>query len=123
MLRGRYLFLQGLCLGILVWGAVSVGLRSIHYAWERPIPKVLLAPGRILAPLLKESDKQKWIASKKQTLPSIPVTQEESGAWESIKESVGFMANLMTIIMPLMSGIFSFALWRRQSRLPTMDNS
>jgi hypothetical protein len=121
MAKGRYVFIQGLLLGVLCWGALSVGLRSVHYAWEKPIPKVLLAPGRVMLPFLSPEDKQKWIASSKPTA-STPVEQTPDGIWEKVKEFVGFLANLITIVIPIFSGIFSFALWRKQSRMLNAGN-
>ena len=118
MQRGRYILIQGILIGVMIWGAVSVGLRYIHYAYEKPIPKVMMAPGKTMGPLLKEEDKERF-ALYKQQLKTHPTALDkaEKATWEAVKEFVGFLANLITIVMPIFSGLISFMLWRKQSRM------
>ncbi len=108
-----YKFIQGILIGIMLWGAVSVGLRYIHTVWGEPIPHILLAPGRTMKPFLQDYKKEGWIASDKAIAPT-PALTESLNNWEAIKELIGFLANIITIIVPIMSGIFSFALWRKE---------
>lgn len=108
----HYNFVQGFLIGVLVWGAVSVGLRYAHYQFEVPVPHVMLAPGRVLAPIASA----KPDAGMEQ-LKHVATLEESWWTWENIQCGVGFCANMMTIIVPMISAFFSFLLWRKQKRL------
>lgn len=107
----HYNFIQGLLIGVCVWGAISVGLRYVHYCLEVPIPHVLLAPGKTLKPVFPN------IASSKLEYVSKPKADDSWCTWEDFKEGVGICANVMTVVTPIMSGIFSFLIWLRQRKL------
>jgi hypothetical protein len=146
-----YHFIQGLLIGVCLWGVCSAGLRYVHYAWETPIPKVLLAPGRILAPIkppasvyskpledfkvagppstikIEEPPKTRWYATQNFDLEKyleggkqkLQLTTEkvETSFWKTLQEFVAFVANVMTIFVPIFSGILSVVIWRRQKFL------
>ncbi len=101
----RYYFIQGFLIGVLVWGVISVGLRYIHYQFKAPIPHVLLAPGKVLKPIAKLNKLEKV---------SEPKEDVSWCNWENVQTGVSFCANMVTIIIPLISGTFSFLLWRKQ---------
>ena len=109
----HYNFIQGLLIGILAWGAVSIGLRYVHYQLEVPIPRVVLAPGRVLAPIASAKpdaglEQLKYLAAK---------VDDSWCTWEKVQSGVGFCANIMTLIAPIISGIFSILLWRKQKKV------
>jgi hypothetical protein len=122
----HYNFVQGLLIGVCLWGAVSVGLRYVHYQWEAPIPRIVMAPPYSQL-AIKPMEKQRTYASAKPGVEQyvkdetqrIEKVAEKVGTrpWEAAKETASFLANIVTIVGPLLSGIMSILLWRKQRQL------
>jgi hypothetical protein len=121
----HYNFVQGLLIGVCLWGAISVGLRYLHYQWEAPIPRVIMVPpySQLAKPQVKartyassKLEIDQYVKSETQRLEKVT---EKLGTrpWEAIKETASFLANIVTIVGPMFSGLMSLILWRRQRRL------
>jgi len=112
----KYTFIQGLLLGICIWGAISIGLRYVHYAYNIRIPREMLAPGKVLMPALTPQETELW---KKQVeaLKREKLLKSDNPEWELVKEWIGTLANLVTIATPLASGALSIVIFRRQRAL------
>jgi hypothetical protein len=110
----KYKFWVPFLLGITVWGAISVGLRYVHYAFQVDcIPKVVMAPGRTMKPIMPAGEKAVIEEQKKLQMVAAEKKAKETD-WEKIKEWIGTIANIMTIIAPLTSGMLAVVIYRRQ---------
>jgi hypothetical protein len=109
----NYTFIQGVLLGICLWGAISVGLRYIHYAYNYRIPREIMAPGMVLAPALTPEERETW---KKQieALRKENLIKSDNPTVILIKEWIGTIANVVTIFTPLVSGVLSVVIYRKQ---------
>jgi hypothetical protein len=108
----NYHFIQGFLIGVVVWGAISVGLRYVHYQCDIPVPRVVMAPGKTVY-AFKDTGRESEFRQ------FTNVIETRGWSWEAIKDLISVLANIATLITPIASLGASFVIWRKQKRMIT----
>ena len=110
----KYKFWQGLLLGICLWGAISIGLRFIHYEFNIAVPKYLMSSGLVLKPILPDEKVAEYM--HRLEVAKVLKDQQETTR-DKAKEWIGIVANIMTVVAPICSGVMAIVIFRRQRML------